>query len=101
MTVLPVRVVVTGLGVCSALGSGARRFFARLLEGGSGISRIHAFDASHLRSRIAGQVPDFDPGALAAKDLKRSARFSHLAVLAAREALATGGVAPRPERQGP
>ena len=99
MSVLPARVVVTGLGVCSALGTGARRFFARLLEGRSGVSGIRAFDASALRSRIAGQVPDFDGSSIDPKDLKRSARFSHLAVLAAREALASGGFEPGAARE--
>ncbi len=94
------RVVVTGLGACSALGSGARRLFAGLLAAKSGIATIGAFDASRLRSRIAGEVRDFDAAAhFDDRDVKRSARFSQLAVVAAREALDWGGFAAGPERE--
>ena len=84
----PRRVVVTGLGVCSSVGSGVGKFWDALVSGRSGIGPITLFDAAALRSRIAGEVLDFDPEAkLDSKTIKRSARFTQLALVAAFEAL--------------
>jgi 3-oxoacyl-[acyl-carrier-protein] synthase II len=87
------RVVVTGLGVCAANGTGVPRFWEALVAGQSGIRSIASFDASALRSRIAGEVRDADFAAvISAKTMKRTARFTHLAVLAAQEAVAMAGL---------
>lgn len=51
------RVVVTGLGTVTSLGSGVTRNWERLLEGRSGIRSIQSFDVSDLPAKIAGQVP--------------------------------------------
>ncbi len=51
------RVVVTGLGTVTSLGSGVTRNWERLLEGRSGIRPIQSFDVSDLPAKIAGQVP--------------------------------------------
>lgn len=83
------RVFVTGLGVCASNGLGAPAFWESLRLGRSGIAPITRFDASSLRSRIAGEVRDFDARALLpAKVVKRTARFTQLALAAAHEALA-------------
>ena len=55
------RVVVTGLGVISPLGTGLKKNWERLVNGESGISKITRFDPSSLPCRIAGVVDDFDP----------------------------------------
>ncbi len=82
------RVVVTGLGVCASVGSRVEKFWTALQGGCSGIAPITLFDASALRSRIAGEVLDFDPESrLDAKTLRRSARFTQLALVAALEAI--------------
>jgi len=84
------RVVVTGLGVCASNGTGVDRFWAALLAGHSGIGPITRFDASALRSRIAGEVDDLDQGpALPPKLVKRSARFTQLGLSAALQAVAS------------
>jgi 3-oxoacyl-[acyl-carrier-protein] synthase II len=84
------RVVVTGLGVASSIGTGLERFWDSLLAGRSGIGPITLFDASRLRSRIAGEVHDLDAGPrIAAKVAKRSARFTQLGLSAALEAIAS------------
>lgn len=88
----PKRVVITGVGVVSAVGSGRERFFETLVQGRSGIGPITRFDASMLRSRIAGEVRDLDLGTLDTKLLKRSSRFTHLALAASAEALAHAGL---------
>ncbi len=92
------RVVVTGLGVCAPNGTGVERFREALFAGRSGIAPIASFDASGLRSRIAGEVRDADfASVIPSKTLKRTARFTHLALLAAHEAIAAAGL---PEGNG-
>ncbi|MFN8588995.1 MAG: beta-ketoacyl-ACP synthase II [Candidatus Eisenbacteria bacterium] len=87
------RVVVTGLGVCAPNGLGVPAFRDALFAGRSGLGPITRFDASGLRSRIAGEVKDFDPArVLDPKLVRRTARFTQLAVAAAREALAEAGL---------
>jgi len=51
------RVVITGMGVLAPNGIGLDAFWESLLAGRSGIGPITLFDASDLRSRIAGEVP--------------------------------------------
>lgn len=52
------RVVITGIGICTALGAGANAFWEALTRGRSGISVISIFDASALPVRIGGQVKE-------------------------------------------
>jgi 3-oxoacyl-[acyl-carrier-protein] synthase II len=91
-------VVVTGLGVTSSIGTGVARFWDALVHGRSGVGPITRFDASLLRSRIAGEVRDLDLVALPSKAIKRSARFTHLALAAAFEALEGAGL-PEADRE--
>ncbi len=87
-------VVVTGLGVCASNGVGVPAFLAALRAGRSGIGPIRSFDASALRSRIAGEVLDLRPTErLPSKTVRRTARFTQLAIVAAVEALAQAGIA--------
>jgi beta-ketoacyl-acyl-carrier-protein synthase II len=58
------RVVITGLGIIAPNGIGKQAFWEACLAGRSGIRPITRFDASPLSTRIAGEVPDFDPEAL-------------------------------------
>lgn len=51
------RVVVTGLGLVTPLGSGVKPNWDRLINGESGIARIGNFDVSDIASKVAGQVP--------------------------------------------
>jgi 3-oxoacyl-[acyl-carrier-protein] synthase II len=87
------RVVVTGVGVISALGGDADETWAGLLAGRSGVGPIRGFDASSLRTRLAAEIPDFDPRALidrrAARKMIRADRF---AVAAARLAVRDAGL---------
>lgn len=55
------RVVVTGIGVITALGTGAGATWQALLNGRSAIGPIRNFDASSLRTRIGAEIADFDP----------------------------------------
>lgn len=58
------RVVVTGLGVVSPLGSDVVRMFDALCRGESGIRPIRRFDTTHCRSKIGGTIEDLDPTAI-------------------------------------
>ncbi len=81
--------VITGIGAVTPLGLDAPETWRGLLAGASGIGQITSFDASALPVRIAGEVKGFDAErVLGLKRARRSARFSQLAILAAREAIA-------------
>ena len=61
------RVVITGLGVVSPVGTGVEKFWNSLLEGKSGIAPITRFDAADFPVKIAGEVKDFDPALAGAR----------------------------------
>jgi 3-oxoacyl-[acyl-carrier-protein] synthase II len=86
------RVVVTGIGPVSPVGTGVERFWRALLDGTSGINRIQRFDASDLPVRIAGEVLEFSPEDwLTPKEVKRTDRAVHFAVAASRLAWRDAG----------
>ncbi len=85
--------VVTGLGALTPVGLDAPSTWRALVGGQSGVVPITRFDASGLATRIAGEVTGFDPvETLGAKRAHRTARFSQLAIAAAREAVADAGL---------
>lgn len=88
------RVVVTGLGVISAVGNDAPTFWKSLKEGESGVGPFTAFDASAFDSRIAAEVKGFDPAlyGLSTKDTKRMDKFVLYAVAASRQAITDSGL---------
>jgi 3-oxoacyl-[acyl-carrier-protein] synthase II len=87
------RVAVTGVGVVSPLGLDAPSTWRAAQAGESGIDWIKAFDADGLPVRIAGEVKDFDPLAVASpKDARKLERNVLFALGAAREALADSGL---------
>ena len=82
------RVVVTGLGVISPVGSGVEKFWKSLIEGKSGIRPITHFDASLFDCRISGDVIDYNPlDHFNSKEARHLARFVQFASVAAREAV--------------
>ena len=83
------RIVVTGLGCVTPIGSDPETFWASLRQGKSGVDRIRAFDASEYPTQIAAEVRDFDPSLyLGAKEARHSDRFVQMAVAAAKQAWA-------------
>ncbi len=86
------RVVVTGMGIVSPIGTGIDQFWNAAINGTSGISNIQSFDASGQHSRIAGEVIEFDPNTfLSAKQVEQTDRFTQLALCAANLALEDTG----------
>lgn len=82
------RVVVTGVGLVTPLGTGVDKTWLSLCEGRSGIGRITRFDPSELPSQIAAEVKDFDPADfIEKKEIKKMDRFIQFGVAAAKMAV--------------
>ena len=87
------RVVVTGCGVVSPIGTGQGPFWDSLVKSRNGVDKITLFDASAFDSRIAGEVKNFEPPPfLSVKERTRTPRFVQFALKAAEEALADSGI---------
>ena len=98
-------IVITGLGVVSPIGIGCEPFWKSLVAGTSGIRPVDLFDASSLRVRFGGQIPDFDAKQYVRprKSLKVMSREIQLGFAAADLAMADAGLTPGgvdPERFG-
>ena len=92
----PRRVVVTGMGIVSALGNDVASTWAGLLAGRSGVRTIETFDPGRLGVRIAAEVRDLDVSHVVdRKDARRMDRYILLGLVAAREAMDEAGL---PER---
>src|SRR5688500_516318 len=84
----PRRVVVTGFGCVTPIGTGRENFWQGLKEGKSGVSRIESFDAADCKVKIAAEIKGFDWEAqLSVKDRRHVPRTVPLALAAAREAV--------------
>ena len=82
------RVVVTGLGAITPIGTGKDNFWNALIAGKNGIGKITRFDPSDLSARIAGEVPDFEPTQfIDKKELKRMDRYTQFAIAASKLAI--------------
>ena len=82
------RVVVTGLGVISPVGSGIEKFWKSLIEGKSGIRPITHFDPALFDCRICGDVLDYNPlDHFNSKEARHLSRFVQFAAVASREAV--------------
>lgn len=88
------RVVITGLGVVTPVGNDVETFWSNLKNGVSGIHTIDAFDTTGYDCRIGGQVRGFDPKPFFKnpKDVRRTDRFTHLSMAAAKMALEDSGI---------
>ena len=82
------RVVITGVGLITALGTGTEKTWKSLLDGDCGINTIESFDTSDQSVHIAGEVRDFNPeDYIQKKELKKLGRFSQFAIAASKMAL--------------
>ncbi len=87
------RVVVSGLGLVTPLGTGVEKTWKALCAGESGVSRITRFDPTDYPCRIAGEVKDFDPAAfIEKKEIKKMDTFIHFAVGASQMAVDDAGL---------
>ena len=82
------RVVVTGIGLVSALGIGTNETWSGVLAGQSGVTRITRFDISGYATQIAAEVKGFDPLAfIEKKEIKKMDLFIQYAIAAAQFAM--------------
>lgn len=102
------RIVVTGMGAVTPLGSGVGRVWERLLAGQSGLRRLPDAIVGDLPAKVGGVVPSleedpvggFDPDrVLSAKDQRKIDRFILFAMAAADDAIAMAGWTPQDELQ--
>ncbi|PPD91448.1 hypothetical protein GOBAR_DD11592 [Gossypium barbadense] len=87
------RVVVTGIGLVTALGEDPDVFYNNVLQGISGITEIEKFDTSQLPSKIGAELKSFSPeGFVSSKLAMRADNFMLYLITAGKKALADGGI---------
>lgn len=87
------RVVITGMGVVTALGRTLDQFWSSLCEGQSGVGDLTLFDTSAFKVHFGGQVRDWDETALFGhKEARRLDRFAQFALLASDGAVQDSGI---------
>jgi 3-oxoacyl-[acyl-carrier-protein] synthase II len=87
------RVVITGLGMVTPLGTGVEKTWEALIAGKSGIGPITKFDATGYETRIAGEVKDFIPeNFIDKKEIRRMDVFIQYAMAAAQMAMEDSGL---------
>ena len=87
------RVVITGMGIVSPVGSTLEDAWRSVRDGNSGITRLEEFDVSGFATQIAGTVKGFDVADyLAAKDSRKMDRFMHYGIAASVDALRDSGL---------
>ncbi len=90
---MPRRVVITGLGVVTALGDSLDQFWSALCEGRSGVANLDLFDTTHFKVHFGGQVHGWDGDArFGVKEARRLDRFAQFAMAAAESAVADSGI---------
>lgn len=87
------RVVITGLGAITPIGNNVEEFWKGIKEGKCGIDEITEFDTTNFKVKLAGEVKGFNAEEhFEKREAKRMDRFSHFAVVAAREAWKDSGL---------
>lgn len=82
------KVVVTGIGVITSIGTGIDAYWESLLAGKSGISRVTRFDVDEYPCQVASEANDFDPTVyMDAKEAKRNDRYTQFAVAGSKMAI--------------
>jgi 3-oxoacyl-[acyl-carrier-protein] synthase II len=95
------RVVVTGIGPVTPIGTGVEAFWDGVTTGRNGVQRISRFPTDDLPVSVAGDVLDFDPAAwLDPKEIRRTDRFSHYAIAAGKLAWEDAGAPEVPSERG-
>src|SRR5690348_16134179 len=93
MRTAPRRVVITGMGVVTALGDALEPFWSALCAGQSGVSTLTLFDTTDFKVHFGGQVHGWDPAArFGAKDARHLDRFAQFAMAASIAAVADAAI---------
>ncbi|HEY6272736.1 MAG TPA: beta-ketoacyl-ACP synthase II [Terriglobales bacterium] len=92
------RVVVTGLGLICGVGNTSVEVWKNIVAGKGGVATITSFDTSKFACKIAAEVKNFDPlNFIEKKEVKKMARFIHLAIAATDEAVRMSGLRITPQ----
>lgn len=87
------RVVVTGVGAVTPIGNDAKTFWNNIKAGVNGVDYVKSFDASAMKTQIAGEIKDLEvTDFIEKKDARKMDRFTQLALIAASEAVADSGL---------
>ena len=87
------RVVVTGVGVITPIGNDVDTFWNNIKAGVNGVDYVTAFDTAEFKTKIAGEVKDFEPtDYIDKKEARKMDRFTQFAVVAATEAVKNSGL---------
>ena len=87
------RVVVTGVGAVTPIGNDAKTFWSNIKAGVNGVDMVTSFDASELKTQIAGEVKDFDIlQYVDKKEARKMDKFTQFAIAAADEAVKDSGL---------
>ncbi|HEX3018715.1 MAG TPA: beta-ketoacyl-[acyl-carrier-protein] synthase family protein [Chitinispirillaceae bacterium] len=82
------RVVITGLGLVTPIGTGTRKFWQAAINGENGVRPLQVFDPTEFRTKTGGEVLDFNPNEFLNEDeIQRMGRSSQFAVSAAKMAI--------------
>ncbi len=96
------RVVVTGIGAITPVGHGREGLWSGVISGTSGVKRISGFDTSGIRTKVGGEIVDFDPrDFFEAKQVRRMDRFAQFALSATEMALVDAGLHHHQGRSSP
>jgi len=94
------RVVVTGVGMATPLGTGREEFSRRLFQGESAVDAVQAFDTGGAASHLGAEVRGFEPREwISVKNLRRMDRLSMLTTASARLALSDAGITVKAENR--
>ncbi|MBI3247583.1 MAG: beta-ketoacyl-ACP synthase II [Deltaproteobacteria bacterium] len=94
------RVVITGVGLVTPLGTGVEKNWQALMEGRSGISHVTRFDVTDFPTRIGGEIRDFHPeDFIEKKEIKKMDLFIQYAMAAAKMAMDESGLPITPENE--
>jgi 3-oxoacyl-[acyl-carrier-protein] synthase II len=95
------KVVVTGIGPVTPVGTGVDEFWTGLTSGRNGVGEITRFPTDDLPVKVAGDVRDFEPSRyLDPKEIRRTDRFTHYAIAASKLAWDDAGAPELPSERG-
>ncbi|MBL8058430.1 MAG: beta-ketoacyl-ACP synthase II [Anaerolineales bacterium] len=87
------RVVITGMGTVNPCGLNVAETWDNIVNGRSGIGPITLFDPANFQVKVAGEVKNFDAAqAVGVKEVRRTDRYQHLGMAAAKQAMADSGL---------
>ena len=96
------RVVITGMGIISSIGNSVQEFWDSIVNGRSGIAPVTRFDTTRYRTKIAGEVKNFNiSNFMSEKEARCLDMFCHYAIAASDESIKNAGLSLKLEGVNP